>query len=284
MKKINIKYLAVATLVLLGLSSCLDEEGVFKEDGSNSIVELTLPARTTSTPYAVKSTTLELVDEFTLPVEINFTGVNGAPSDVQVTLAIDDNIVSAYDTSGATLALPTANYELPTSNTVTIAKGEKKATFNIKLKPRSFNPTKSYALGIKIVGTSVGTISGNYSAGVYILPVKSPWQGTYNVHRKWLYRGGVETGEVSDKTGVKLTTVAPGVVQTTPLGGLYSGYSNYTHQLDGTISVYAYSGGGLAVEVFNSSYDLENLTFQVEYSFISPTRYRIIETYTKTGD
>ena len=284
MKKIKIKHLIAVAVVLVGLSSCLDEDGVFEENGSHSIVELSLSARTSSTPYAVKSTTIELEDEVLLPVEVNFTGVNGAPSDVEVTLAIDDNIVLEYDKTGATTVLPTEYYELPTSNKVIIPQGEKKVVYTIKLKPRLFDPTKSYALGVKIVSTSGGTISNNYSAGVYSLPVKSPCQGKYNVHYKWVVRGGEATGEEYDKTDIKLKTVAPGVVQAEGVGALYTGYTNYTHQLDGTVLPFVYSGSPRAVEVFRSSYDLENLTFEIEYSFISPANYRLIETYTRTGD
>lgn len=293
MKKINIKYLVVATSILLGLSSCIDEDGVFKDNGSNSIVELSLAARTSSTPYAIRSTTLELEDEYLLPVVVNFTGVDGAPNDVEVTLAIDDNIVveyDAYDTSNEYLALPVANYELPASNKIIIPKGEKTATYTIKLKPRLFDTTKSYALGIKIVSASAGTVSSNYSAGVYTLPVKSPWQGKYSVHYEWLIRGGVELDPNKDEdvileeTDVELKTVGPGVVQALNVGDYYGGYTNFTHRLDGTIIVDVYSSSTRAVQVFSSSYDLENLTFQVEYSFISPDRYRLIETYTRTGD
>lgn len=286
MKKTTIKYLLTAAIVLIGFNSCLNEDGVFEENGSNSIVELSLPARTTSTPYAVKVTTLELVDEILLPVEVNFTGINGAPNDVEVTLAIDDAIIAKYDASGSTIALPAANYELPASNKVTIPKGEKKAVYTIKLKPRTFDLTKSYALGVKIVSASSGTISGNYSAGVYSLPVKSPWQGKYNVHYKWLIRGGsAPTTDVEyDETGIELTTVGPGVVQAKYVGAWFSGYTNYIHRPDGTVLPYVYSGIVRAVEVFRSSYNLDNLTFEVEYSFISPANYRIIETYTRTGD
>ncbi|MDR1091717.1 MAG: hypothetical protein LBL79_11620, partial [Prevotella sp.] len=170
------------------------------------------------------------------------------------------------------------------SNKITIPKGEKKAVYTIKLKPRTFDQTKSYALGVKIVGTSVGIISGNYSAGVYSIPVKSPYEGKYTVHYKWLIRGGASTGEEYDRTDINLKTVGPSVVQAQMVGALYSGYTNYFHRPDGTVLPYVYSGNSLAVQVFSSSYDLDNLTFEVEYSFISPANYRLIETYTRTGD
>jgi hypothetical protein len=283
--KFSVPALALA-LTSLALSSCLDEDPVFTDNGSHSIVELVLPARTTSVPYASKTTTLEVVDEYPLVVEVNFTGVNGAPEDVVVEVAIDNSYLEVYDATKQTLALPTVSYELPSSNKLTIPKGQKKASYTIKLFPRTFDFTKSYALGIRIVSTTAGTISGNYSAGVYTLPVKSPWQGTYSVHYEWLIRGSVvPTADVEyDTDGIKLTTSGPGIVQANGVGDWYSGNTRYIHKPDGTIDVFVYSGSERAVQVFNSSYDLNALSFTVEYSFISPTNYRLIETYTRTGD
>jgi hypothetical protein len=175
--KTTINYYIIALLTLigsfLGFTSCLNEDGVFEENGNHSIVELVLPARSTSTPYAVKTITVAATaDVVELPVEINFTGVNGTPDDVQVTLSIDDAAVAIYDNTGTTVALPASNYELPASNVVTIAKGKKQATYIIKLKPQSFDTSKAYALGVKITNASAGTISGNYSTGIYKLSVQ----------------------------------------------------------------------------------------------------------------
>jgi hypothetical protein len=157
--------------------SCLKEEGVFKENGSYGIVELDLAARSTSTPYAIRNTTIEVEDEVDLIVKVNYTGVNGAPEDVQVTLVIDSVAVAIQYPNNSTIAVPDGAYELPASNVITIPKGEKTAAYTIKIKPRLFDLTKSYALGVKIASATAGTISGNYSTGIYTLPVKSPWEG-----------------------------------------------------------------------------------------------------------
>lgn len=283
-----IQYYLYAIIVTFGLSSCLSDEPVFEQDGgAMGIVELVLPARTTSTPYAVKTTTLEVVDEILLPVEVNYTGFDGVPADVQVSLAIDDEIVSHYNESVAGssfLALSAGNYELPASNTITIPKGEKKAVYTIKLKPKTFDVTKAYALGVKIQSVSGGTISGNYAAGLYVLPVKSPWQGTYNVHYRWYAGGGFGTvDEEYDETGVKLATAGPGVVQVQYVGYWFSGWTQYTVKNDNTVDVTPYSGSILAATIIESEADWEHLTFRVRYSFLSG-RYELEETYVRTGD
>ncbi|MDR1527566.1 MAG: DUF1735 domain-containing protein [Dysgonamonadaceae bacterium] len=278
-----IQYYLLTIVSLFGLSSCLDGDPVFEPDGGPAgIVELAFPARTTSTPYAVKTVTLDVVDIQELPVIVNYTGVNGAPSDVQVTLAIDNEAVSIY--GNGTTALSAENYELPASATITIPKGEKTATYVIQLKPKTFDVTKSYALGVKIQSASAGTISGNYSTGIYNLPVKSPWQGAYNVHYRWYAGGGFGTvDEEYDETGVQLTTAGPGIVEALYVGYWFSGWTRYTIRTDNTVGVESYSGSVLATTIIESEANWENLTFRVRYSFLSG-RYELEETYVRTGD
>jgi hypothetical protein len=174
--KTRITYYLIAVLTLtapLGFTACLEEDSVYEDNGNHSIVELVLPARSTSTPYAVKTVAVAAsAASVELPVEVNFTGVDGTPEDVQVTLALDNAAVAIYDTTGATVALSASYYELPASNVVTIPKGQKNATYTIKLKPQGLNTSRAYALGVKITNTSVGIISGNYSTGIYKLSVK----------------------------------------------------------------------------------------------------------------
>ncbi|MDR0541362.1 MAG: DUF1735 domain-containing protein [Dysgonamonadaceae bacterium] len=276
-----IQYYLLAVATLFGLSSCLNGDPVFEPDGGPAgIVELALPARTTPTPYAVKVTTLDIVDIQELPIVVNYTGVNGAPSDVQVTLALDNDAVTAY---GAT-PLSDENYELPASNIITIPKGRKTATYTVKLKPKTFDVTRSYALGIKITGASAGTVSGNYSTGIYSLPVKSPWQGTYHVHYRWYAGGGFGTEEEEyDETGVELKTAGPGAVEALYVGAWFSGWTRYTIHTDNTVEVESYSGGALATTIISGEADWNSLTFRVRYSFLSG-RYELEETYVRTGD
>ncbi|MDR1783048.1 MAG: DUF1735 domain-containing protein [Dysgonamonadaceae bacterium] len=289
-KYIKIQYFLLAILSGASLTSCLTGEPVWETDGGPmGILELDLASRTGQTVYATRTYTLEVQDVFEIPVTVNLTGFDGAAEDIQVTLAINNDAVLEYNTAHKGTFTPvTADlYELPASNVVTIPKGEKKATYVIKLKTKLFDLTKSYALGVQIVSATAGTISGNYSTGIYSLPVKSPWEGTYNVHYQWVTRGGVTppASDVEyDVTGVKLTTVGPGVVQAQYVGYWFSGWTQYTLKGDGTVGVAAYSGSTLACTVVSSSQDVDNLTFTIEWTFVSPSSYRLIETYVRTGD
>jgi hypothetical protein len=287
------KYVYTLLLSLPLLSgSCLKEEGVFKENGSSGIVELALAARSTSTPYATKSVMIEAEEAATLPVTVNYTGVNGAPTDVQVTLAIDNAAIDALYPDGSVLALPNDFYELPTSNVVAIPKGEKTATYAIKIKSNRFDLTKSYALGVKIAAASAGTISGNYSTGVYLLPVKSRWEGTYRVTYEWLQVGEFsaifsESGYSFEKTDVKLTTVGPETLEAQGLGGMFGGYTRYTfYAASGSVGVAASSGADLRVSVVSSQADIADFTmFKVRYKvLLSAGDLELVETYMRIGD
>jgi hypothetical protein len=169
MKKYIVSILA--TLVFTGLSSCLTEEPPFTDNGNFGIVELDLAARTTSTPYAVRDIERAAGASVDIPVIVNYTGVNGAPADVQVTLELHNGAVTTYASATSTnlTILPDGSYELPASNTVVIPKGEKKATYTIKVSGTHLSDALNYGLGVRIAGASGGIISGNYSTGVYRL-------------------------------------------------------------------------------------------------------------------
>lgn len=278
MKK-YIKLFIISVLLGYSFSSCLNEDGIFEENPTQGIVELSLPARSTSTPYGVKSTTVEVKDEFDLPITINYTGVNGTPSDTQITIEIVNEILDVYDDSGSTVGLPSDFYELPSSNVVTIPKGQKTATYTIKLKPKLFDLSQSYALGIKIANTTTGTISGNYSTGVYTLPVKSPWEGTYDVTYYWYQRGSATANLTETASGIQVSTAGAGIVEVEGVGNYFGGVTYYAFKADGTVGV----TGTYATQLVSSSYDLDNLTFVVDYYFYS-TSYHLKETYVRTGD
>lgn len=182
MKRYLIKYTSMVIFATATLSSCTKEEGVFKDNGSSGIVELALPARTTSTVYSIATVSFAALDEVDFPVTINYTGINGTPNDVTVTAEVNNNAVTEYNT-----ALKTAYTPLPgtlytvTSNTVTIPKGTKTGIFLIKLKTSQFDFSKSYALGITIRTASSGVVSGNYSTGIYRVVAKNAYEGDYKV-------------------------------------------------------------------------------------------------------
>jgi hypothetical protein len=165
-------YIVMMAFLLLGFTSCLNDEPVFKDNGDYGIVELNLAYRTTATPYAIRNVARGSADVIDVNAEINYTGVNGTSEDVTVTLGIENSAVAEYATymSQSIVVLPEGSYSLPASNTVVIPKGQKTATYTIKVNASALDASvATYGIGIKILGASAGRVSGNYSTGVYRL-------------------------------------------------------------------------------------------------------------------
>ncbi len=183
----KLNYKTLASILLSGsllFTGCTKEDSVFTDGGSSGIVELDLPARTTSTIYSFAAKAFDIKDEVDFPVTVNYTGVAGAPADVQVTLALDADAVVKYNAAASknfeSLTLSPALFSVP-NYTVTIPKGQKKASFIIKLKTRNFDLKKLYAVGVSIKSVSSGIISGNYGTGIYQISAKNKYDGVYKV-------------------------------------------------------------------------------------------------------
>lgn len=227
MKKNNILYFVMMVFGISFITSCTKEAGVFTDNGSNGIVELfDLAARASSTSYATSSKSFAALAEVDCPIVVNYTGADAAPEDVTVTLALDPTIVNSMSTSATVLTLlDPALYSISTY-TVTIPKGEKKATMHIKVKTSSFDFTKNYALGIVIKSSSAGTISGNYGKGLYRIIAKNDYDGVY------AYKTSAATSLLPSRTATaSLVTIGQYEVQLSP--GLLAYYTNVvTYKVD----------------------------------------------------
>jgi hypothetical protein len=168
------KYIYFATMacILLGFTSCLDEDPIFTDNGDYGIVELDLAFRTTATPYAIRNVPRGSAEVLEVNAVVNYTGVNGTSEDVTVTLGIDNSAVSTYATymSQTIVIVPEGSYTLPSSNTVVIPKGQKYATYTVRVNASALDASvATYGIGIKILSATAGRVSGNYSTGVYRL-------------------------------------------------------------------------------------------------------------------
>ena len=188
--KIQSKLYTLFALIGITLfTSCTKEENIFTDDGNGGsvgIVELgdLPPTRVAGIPTVTYTTVTKSFDaaaEVDVPVIVNYTGVNGAPSDVTIQLGIFNDAVTTTSTTAAPLTiLPTTLYTIP-NTTLIIPKGQKKATMIVKVKASAFNFALTYALGIKVLSTSDGKISGNFGTGVFIMSAKNQWDGIYQV-------------------------------------------------------------------------------------------------------
>jgi len=228
MKKYLKLYSAIMALGICLITSCAKEDNIFTDDGNggeNGIVELAdLTPRATSTTYATVTKSFLSQAEVECPITVNYTGVNGAPQDVTVVLAFKDDVVTS--TSSTYTILPTSLYTA-SPFTLTIPKGQKSATLMLKLKTSQFNFQLTYALGISIVSSSVGTISSNYGTGIFIIGAKNAYDGIYSVGAGSSVQrysnpttpttGDALNGSLAGNPNMTLTTINPTTVEITNL-------------------------------------------------------------------
>lgn len=170
-------------LIATAFSSCTKEDGVFDADDTGGIIELSdLPARSTSTVYAVASKSFDVLSSVEFPVTVKYSGTAGAPQDITIQMVIDTNVVNTYNSAEGTAYdhLKEDKYTVD-SYTLTIPKGSKTATFMIRLQTNAFDFNLSYALGISIKSVSEGTLSGNYGTGIFRVAAKNDYEDDYTV-------------------------------------------------------------------------------------------------------
>ncbi|WP_437919696.1 DUF1735 domain-containing protein [Sphingobacterium sp. LRF_L2] len=241
-KNLILSTLLAATLTLCG---CVKEEGIFADNGNFGIVELDLPARTSSSAVArAKSSVFEAEDVITLPVRVHLTGVEAASEDITVKLKIDAEILDRYNDSwqSAYEVLPDRLYAID-SYEVTIPKGENEAVLNIHIYPPQFSAedfTKAYALGVAIESSSKGTISGNYAEGVFAVSIKNKYDGVYEVN-----------GTYSDYVNAAFSGIYPQIINLVTLTGSTSEV-NYVSFYSGNYPHYYFFNAGGSTSYFGN--------------------------------
>ncbi|MCJ0741830.1 DUF1735 domain-containing protein [Pedobacter montanisoli] len=287
-----IKYTAVLAFLTGSLTSCLKDKTMIGPDSPGAIKNVIEFKNIggiksgTSAPYALyipftldpTATTAEFEGI------VNYAGTDVAPNDITVNIAADPAMIATYNAgvSGANYAqLAATSYSFP--STVTIPKGQREAKFKISVKPNTFDATKENALALRITSASTGTISGNFGAVIFSMPLKSIWQGTYTVRFNNNYGGiDVNIGDFTE-TGVKLETVGPNKLQTQYAANTYSGYTQYQFNGNNTsiTSVTVFSGSILASSVDGVDLiDPVNGKFTIRYTFAGRG---MTETWVRTG-
>ncbi|WP_316845245.1 DUF1735 domain-containing protein [Pedobacter psychrodurus] len=292
MKKIiNI---VMALTFITGLSSCLKDDTIIGPDSPGAIkniIEFKNIAPINSSPTAPVPVFIPFTlkpDAATAEIEaiVNYAGVDVAPSDIVVNLAVDPSLIATYNSkvSGAAFSqLASSSYTFPAS--VTIPAGQREGKFKITVKPNSFDASKENALGIKITSASSGTVSGNFGAVIFSMPLESIWQGTYSVSYSNNY-GTIDANiGTFDDTGIKLSTVGPNKLQTLSVADTYSGST--TFQFNGTntsiTSVVVISGStNFATSIQSVDIiDPINKVFGLHYTWGGRG---MVEKWTRTGD
>jgi len=234
--------LGAVLFATVSLAGCLKDknfdsgrDGIVFDASQQKVVSLALTTTDTTNVYVTSFDANPAVTEFDLaPVQL--AGGVPATQDVHVVLALDSNMVNDYNTANGTTYLNPLPSTFTTSTlTVTIPKGQSKATLKIDLIPANFLGAL-YAIGVKILSVDGGyqIAAGYKNHGLFVFGVKNAYDGVYRVI-----------------SGLVTRYTAPGVPQGDALSGSLAGNPNITLTTKGTYAddltgiQWANAGGGV---------------------------------------
>ncbi|RYY36642.1 MAG: DUF1735 domain-containing protein [Sphingobacteriaceae bacterium] len=204
-----------ALAVVLSLSSCL------KDDNINQDFENLTPmvGFVDASPSGISpnSTGLGVVSDaetvpFNLTIEYMSSADNGG---TEVTVAVDEDALEELNDARGTdyVLLTPSNYSIANTK-VTIPAGSKTVSFPISILPTTISdPTKAYALPLKIVGATGGAeVSGNFGRHVILVTIKNPYDGVYTATGQFIHPTAGPRDIDQDKT---LATIDQTTVETT---------------------------------------------------------------------
>lgn len=205
MKLLNIRLLLAFIAIAIFGTACLKDKNFddgkygINLDGAQKIVEIAGPVDGFVNIDLVGSPNDTTVDI----VLVRVAGGN-ADKDLQVTLALDPAVVTAYNAAhGTGYVVPAANkFSIP-SLTITIPAGQKTGKLSLKAKPNDLFGADEYALGVRLVSSSDPNIklSGNFNTQVVGLTIRNKYDGRYTM-----------TGTLVDVANATLSAKSPQTV------------------------------------------------------------------------
>ena len=228
MKKYIYKSLALF-LAVTSLTSCLkDDTLVLDPAKGHNVIEFANPAQivTNGTPSPLYSFSYESTTLPSLPITVSYSGPEATtPQDITVKIAVGAaSKITEYNTATSSnyQLLSPASYTLSATEVV-IKAGTSKATFNVLLKPTTFNFAASEVLPLTITSVSSGIISGNFGTILLNVSAKNTWDGVYAMQAgSFVQRYSNPTtptvndglnGSTAANADVTLTTVGANTVQ-----------------------------------------------------------------------
>ena len=182
----------------MGLSSCLkDDDYALDPEGVKNVVEFldpSVPASPAGAIYPAYSTSYTLSPSAVYEIQVSYSGPeDAAPQNINIELGVDPIALEEYNTQmtqglygeaplGGTVyeLMPDELYDIA-SQSVTIPKGQKKATVSITVFPEQFDFSKNYAIPLRIVSASHGTLSAHFSVALLKIGVRNIYDGIYEI-------------------------------------------------------------------------------------------------------
>ena len=301
--------LSLGVIFALGLTSCLKDDMVESQKygminlNAKKIVEIPSGSKRSQTYSLPIQTAVQSVN-----TTVHLAAEEVAAEDVKVTLSVAESatMLAAYNTANSTTytLLPSSLYALPNGLDVTIAKGSKDADFTLNVTTSSFDPSKTYALFVKIAAVDKAgyTISGNFNYKLLIIGVKNKYDGKYTSTGTMIDAAGTRVArypknvylETIDGSTVIMFDIDaddyvwyytnPGTGAAAWLGFVpMFTFNNATNKVIAATDGY---GGGYGCTLFldstyDSNYDPATKAITVKYRV--NTRLTITETYTYVG-
>jgi hypothetical protein len=206
MNNIILKYksAAIVAMAVLGLSSCLKDEGF--ENGTYGLTgfaggEFVSIGAAGRNPNALALES-RAGDQTVELFQVTYDYVDAAKEAIKVTMAKDDAAVTAADPT--LVILPTNTFTV-VSNDLTIDAGKRVSTntFTLKINTSTLNPVKAYgvAFTISAISKSSAAAPKNLKTVIYKISLKNKYDGFYEV-----------TGSMTDFVAPALTGLYPHTV------------------------------------------------------------------------
>lgn len=292
MKKNIIRIFAM--LLAIVWTSCLDDSKYALDPSTtNNVVEFldgSVPTNPSGAIYPVYTNTTEIVPEFTVELPVSFSGPNGNSEDIKLTLAVDPAALAAYnkqmveDLGGSTYSLMPDDYYSFTSTSLTIPKGQTKASISVTVFPDKFDLTKNFVVPIRIVSASSGILSAHFSVALVAVVVKNEYDGIYDVLDGQVIRlvGGVQDtnlgGQYVEGLTMDLATINGNTVSVVPLwrdgsgiGGIPSTQFSI-NQTTNAVTVTSATASMANKPASINEYDPATKTFTVSFDWSQPNR------------
>jgi Domain of unknown function (DUF1735). len=229
--KLNITWFLL--LFVIGIASCEKDE--IKDGGGKTIVKIKDGGED---PLIVPLDVNPPIETIQI-ADIRKDAVTQADANAATTITITNTqaFLNAYNTANGTSyeLLPVGAYTITPESGVTVsgntwtinlAAGELARVISISLNKSQLDLTKSYAFGLQITQSSVGTASLGKGSGIVNVIVKNKYDGIYSVVSGTVTRytapgvpaGDALSGSLAGNPDVILATAGPNTVSIPPSG------------------------------------------------------------------
>ncbi|QES90383.1 DUF1735 domain-containing protein [Rhizosphaericola mali] len=186
LKKWIIPMICLVLISLVGVSCLKSGEG-FPSSKDDVIDVVLLGDGQIPDSYTTSSQAFTLSGAFEndtsgFDVILQYSGASDfAPQDITLTLGVDTAALNTYNTQNSTDYVAFDSSMLSYSKTVTIKKGTDRTILRIVISDAKFDFATTYALPLKIISTTYGTVAANGGTKIYAFTAKNDYDGEYTV-------------------------------------------------------------------------------------------------------